>query len=132
MGTVNLYDGDQTVLDTSLDNVTIVKMIECLPVGGRSLNIAGYKPPTIQAGHVIIRDKTTNDYKPMPVNDAGDAYAALPADHDVVGVAYSSALTKLAFMTIMVRGTVNQMSCPYPYTEAIKTKLSPNILFTQD
>lgn len=131
MAKVELNNGGQ-IVDTSLDNVVIVKMIECLPVGGRSLNVEGFTPPTIQAGHVIIREAATNEHKPMPVNAAGNAYDALPAGHSVVGVAYSSALTSKAFMTIMVRGTVNQAAVKYPYTDAMKTALSPNILFTQD
>lgn len=130
MAVVDLYNGEQ-VIDTSLDNVVIVNMFECSPSGGRSLDVTGFKPTVIKAGHVIMKESATNEYKPMPVNEAGDAYAALPSGHSIVGVAYSSALTRKPFMTIMVRGTVNQVASPYPVTDAVKTAL-PLIRFTQD
>lgn len=127
MAQVDLNNGEE-VIDTALDNVVIILMLECI-VGGRSLNVTGFSPSVIKAGHIII--KKDNEYKPMPVNEAGDAYAALPNGWSIVGVAYSSVLTKKPFMTIMVRGTVNQVASPYPVTDAIKTAL-PLIRFTQD
>lgn len=127
MAVVDLYNGEQ-VIDTSLDNVVIILMLECI-IGGRSLDVTGFAPSVIKAGHIII--KKDNEYKPMPVNEVGDAYAALPSGYSIVGVACSSALTKKPFMTIMVRGTVNQVASPYPVTEVIKTAL-PLIRFTQD
>lgn len=130
MAKVDLNNGEH-VLDTSLDNVVIIQMLECI-VGGRSLDVTDFKPSVISAGHIIIRDKQNEKgYKPMPVEENGSAYKALPSNHEIVGVAYSSALTAKPFITIMVRGTVNQVASPYPVTDAIKTAL-PLIRFTQD
>lgn len=130
MAKVDLHNGEQ-VIDTSLDNVVIIQMLECI-VGGRSLDVTNFKPSVIQAGHIIIRDKQNEkEYKPMPVNEDNSAYEALPENHEIVGVVYSSALTRKPFMTIMVRGTVNQVASPYPVTDAIKAAL-PLIRFTQD
>jgi len=52
------------------DNIVIVEMLENLR-GGRSLDITGYPLHVLKAGHVIIKNSTTNDYKPMPVSVAG-------------------------------------------------------------
>jgi len=131
MAQVDLND-EEMVIDTSLDNIVIIKMLECGPSGGCSLDVTGFSPTVIKAGHVIIRDKKNNkEYKPMPIKADGTAYADLPTDHEIVGVAYSSVLTKRAFMTIMFRGTVNVEASPYPVTDAIKAALTL-IRFTQD
>lgn len=129
MAQVDLNNGGETI-DTSLDNIVIILMLECI-IGGRTLDVTGFKPNVIKAGHIIIKETSTNEYKPMPVNETGDAYAELPEGHTVIGVAYSSTLTKKPFMTVMVRGTVNQVASPYPITDTIKTAL-PLIRFTQD
>lgn len=116
-------------VDTGNDAITIIQHIEGIP-GGRSLNVEGFTPEVIQAGHVVIKDKTTGEFKPMPVTTGGE-YAALPANHSVEGVVVASVLTSAAMVGIMVRGSVNVVSSPYPVTDAIKTAL-PLIRFTQD
>jgi hypothetical protein len=129
MAVTNLNsNADITGFDAGLDSVTIVNYIEGIP-GGRSLDVTGFTPKAIRAGHVVIRDTATGDYKPMPVN--GDAYDALPADHTIEGVVVASVTTDEAMAGIMVRGSVNEVASPYPVTEAIKAAL-PLIRFTQD
>ncbi|MCL1932840.1 MAG: hypothetical protein FWF53_03360 [Candidatus Azobacteroides sp.] len=119
-----------TGFDAGLDSVTIINYIEGIP-GGRSLDVTDFKPTVIKAGHVVIKETATGNYKPMPVNSDGDAYDALPGGHTIEGVVVSSVTTDLAMAGIMVRGSVNQAASPYPVTEAVKTAL-PLIRFTQD
>jgi hypothetical protein len=119
-----------TGFDAGVDSVTISNYIEGLP-GGRSLDVTGFNPSVIKAGHVVIKDTATGNYKPMPVNEAGDAYAALPGGHTIEGVVVASVTTDNAMVGIMVRGSVNQVASPYPVTSAIKQAL-PLIRFTQD
>jgi hypothetical protein len=119
-----------TGFDAGVDSVTISSYIEGLP-GGCSLDVTGFKPTVIRAGHVVIKDTASGDYKPMPVNGAGDAYDALPDGHAIEGVAVASVTTDEAMVGVMVRGSVNQVASPYPVTEAIKQAL-PLIRFTQD
>jgi hypothetical protein len=76
MGVTNL-NTDITGFDAGLDSVTIVNYIEGVP-GGRSLNVAGFAPKAIRAGHVVIKDTATGDYKPMPVS-AGKSIDTLGA-----------------------------------------------------
>lgn len=51
------------------DSIVIVDNFQSIR-GGRSLNVTGFTPAVIQAGHVIIQDTTTKEYKPMPATDA--------------------------------------------------------------
>ena len=116
--------------DAGVDSVTIMRFIEGIP-GGRSLNVEGFALPVIKAGHVVIKETATGDFKPMPVNAAGDAYEALPSGHTIEGVVVASVTKELAMVGIMVRGSVNEVASPYPVTAAIKSAL-PLIRFAQD
>lgn len=127
MATVNLNNGKTTV-DTSNDSIVIVEYIEGVP-GGRTLNVEGFAPSVIQAGHIAIMETATKERKPMPVS--GEAYAALPDGHAYEGVVVASVLKEKAMVGIMVRGSVNEVASPYPVTAAMKTAL-PLIRFTQD
>jgi hypothetical protein len=131
MAVTNLnYNTDITGFDAGIDSVTIANYIEGIP-GGRSLDVTGFTPKAIRAGHVVIRETASGNYKPMPVNAAGDAYAALPGGHTIEGVVVSSVTTNEAMVGIMVRGSVNEEASPFPVTAAIKTAL-PLIRFTKD
>jgi hypothetical protein len=59
------------------DNVVIVDNFQSVR-GGRTLDVTGFVPNVIRAGHVIIRDKANGDYKPMPVT-GDNAIATLGA-----------------------------------------------------
>ncbi|MCY1517399.1 hypothetical protein D9M68_520780 [compost metagenome] len=65
MAEVNL-NNDSQLIDTGNDNVAIVKVIATVR-GGRALNVAGFAPKVINAGHPIIMETATKDYKPLPV-----------------------------------------------------------------
>jgi hypothetical protein len=121
---------DITGFDAGLDSVTIVHYIEGIP-GGRSLDVTGFTPKAICAGHVVRKETASGNYKPMPVNGSGDDYAALPGGYEMVGVVVSSVVTDGAMVGIMVRGSVNEVASPFPVTAAIKTAL-PQIRFTRD
>lgn len=130
MATVDLRNADLSV-DTSKDGVVIVDVFQSIR-GGRSLDTTGFTPTVISAGHIVIMETATNEYKPMPVS--GSAYAALPGGHVYAGVNISSILTKRPFSGIMVRGTVNHVAGPYTISSilaAVKTAL-PLIDFRAD
>lgn len=130
MAVVNLVN-DPITLDTGNDSIVIVDNFQSIR-GGRSLDVTGFTPTIIKAGHVIIQETETKEYKPMPVS--GNAYAALPAGHTYAGILVASILTAKPFAGIMVRGTVNPAAAPYPMTSilaAVKTAL-PLIDFRED
>lgn len=87
----------------------------------------------LRAGHIIIKETATSEYKPMPIV-GGSAYAALPSLHTYAGILISTILVSKPMAGIMVRGTVNLSAVLYPYTAvltALKTAL-PLIDFRAD
>lgn len=130
MATVNLNNNSEQI-DTSLDSIVIVENFETIR-GGRSLDVTGFTPTVIKAGHVIIKETATSEYKPMPIS--GSAYAALPSGHEYAGILVATILTAKPFAAIMVRGTVNHVAGPYTITSilsAVKTAL-PGVFFRAD
>jgi hypothetical protein len=111
MAVANLTN-DSVSLSVGNDSIVIRDNFEAIR-GGRTLDVTGYTPEVINAGHVIIKS-SAGEYKPMPVNAGATAYAALPADHTYAGILVSSVLTSRPFAGIMVRGSVNPAAAPFP------------------
>lgn len=100
--------------------------------GGRVLDVSGFTEEYIRAGHVIVRDTTNDNYKPMPVS--GGAYGSLPGNCEYVGVATATVSAKEPFVAIMYSGEVNDVASPYPITaiaSALKTAV-PTLVFKHD
>lgn len=117
--------------DTSNDTIVIVKNLETIP-GGRSLNVTDFAPDVIPAGHLIIKETSTGDFKPMPV--VAEAYGTLPVGHTYEGILISTIRKDRAFAGIMIRGSVNKEASFYNIASvlvAAKAAL-PLIRFTQD
>ena len=115
MATVNL--ASKSSVDTTNDSVVIVKNLEGIP-GGRTLNVTGFNDKEISAGHVIIKETSTGEYKPLPVS------GTIPGSHTYAGILVSSVKTDNAQAAIMVRGTVNEAYCKYPVPAGAKTALT--------
>lgn len=89
------------------------------------------KARVVHAGHLIIRETATKEYRPMPINAARDGYAALPAGHTYAGVLVADILTERPFAGIMTNGTVNPAASPFlPPAEALTALV--NIQFRAD
>lgn len=142
MATATTLSSGAIELGGRFDNVVIVDNFQSKR-GGASLDVTGFTPARIYAGHVIIKETATNIYKPMPVTgdspfDGGTgAYAALPADHEYVGIAIQSVPTNRAMVGVLLRGTVNPSdSCnPYsltPILAALQTAVTSRIDFRAD
>jgi hypothetical protein len=132
MTTANLKNPETAVISGN-DNVVIVDNFQSIR-GGRTLDVTGYSPTLLSAGHLIIRETAKDEYKPMPVNAGNTAYEALPANHEYAGVLIASIPTAKPFAGILVRGTVNPAAAPYPMDTIladVKTAL-PLIDFRQD
>lgn len=76
MATPNLNNTEESIL-TGNDSIVIVDNFQSIR-GGRSLDTTDFTPEVIQAGHVIIKETATDEYKPMPVTGVG-AITALGA-----------------------------------------------------
>lgn len=52
--------------DDGLDSIAVIDSFRTIR-GGRTLDVTGYTPLIIRAGHIIIQATATGQYKPMPV-----------------------------------------------------------------
>jgi len=132
MAVANLTNEPQEII-TGNDNIVIVNVIETIR-GGRTLDVTGFAPDVIHAGHVVIRETATGAYKPMPLNTAGTAYDVLPTGNTFAGILIASILKKRPLAAILTRGTVNHLASQFPMTTiltAVKAAL-PLIDFRED
>lgn len=129
-----------TSYQMNTDNESLVWKVNTMDItGGRSLDVTGFTPEVIAAGHVIIHETASGTFpsgtfKPMPVNGGATAYAALPAGHTYAGIVKANALTSKPFVGIGTGGQVNPDVCPYDLDTilaAVKTAL-PHIQFMAD
>lgn len=104
---------ESTTVSQENDSIVIVDNFQSIR-GGATLDITGFTPTVIKAGHVIIKETSTGNLKPMPIASAS-AYAALPALHTYAGVLIASILTAKPFAGILVRGTINPAAAPYDF-----------------
>ena len=132
MAVANLMNPPEGYI-TGNDNVVIVDVFQTIR-GGKTLDVTGFTPNVINAGHVIIQETATKEYKPMPLNSGATAYAALPSGHAYAGIQINSVPTKRPMAGILIRGSVNYKAAPYPMDTilaAVKTAL-PLINFRED
>ena len=117
MATANLNNAKSQIIDGN-DNVVIVNHFDGIR-GGRTLNVDGFTPEVIHAGHVIVK-LASGDYAPMPLTSGGDAYAALPSGAAYAGYLVASIPTKQPLAAIMVRGTINPKASPFALTSILE------------
>ena len=87
MATPNLNNTGESIL-TGNDSIVIVDNLQSIR-GGRSLDTTDFAPKTIKAGHVIINETATDEYKPMPATDElADGVATV--DTLVAGTGYTN------------------------------------------
>lgn len=115
MATANLTSKES--IDTTNDSVVIVKNLETV-AGGRTLDTTGFDDDEISAGHVIIKETSSGEYKPLPTT------GTLPASHTYAGILVASIKTAMPLAAISVRGTVNEAYAKYAIPAGAKTALS--------
>lgn len=121
-----------STLNTSNDGIVIVEYISG-KVGGATLDTTDWASDTIPAGHVVIQETSSGNYKPFPISGAN--YGALPAGHTISPfVTVATVLTAKPFVGLMDRGTVNPNAQTYVITSvltAVKTA-QPLIIYRAD
>lgn len=133
MGATANLSSEMEVLNAGMDSVVIRHYVAGI-IGGRTLDVSNYNLPVIKAGHVVIRDLSTDTYKPMPVKSSGDGYDPLPVPYEYVGVVVCTKPTSEPLVGIMYSGEVNDLASPYPIDDikaAMKTAL-PTLVFLHD
>ncbi|MEA5260632.1 hypothetical protein VB264_22735 [Arcicella aquatica] len=131
-GYANLSNPDESILSEK-DSIVIMNNLESIK-GGKTLDITGFGPTIIKAGHVIIRETATGLFKPMPLATNDTVYGSLPSGHTYAGILVATIRTAKPFAGIMIRGTVNIVASPFSLTSilsAVKTAL-PQLIFTAD
>ncbi|WP_138481551.1 hypothetical protein [Dyadobacter bucti] len=132
MATTTL-NGASVQINTGKESVVIKLALDGIE-GGRSLDVTGFGPAVIYAGHVIIQDTVSKDFKPMPLTTNDTVYGSLPANHVYVGVLRASVLKSLPMAGILTNGTVNPEATPFSMTSilsAFKTAV-PTITWRAD
>ncbi len=123
---VDLVNEKNTVVFGN-DSIVIQKFLAGIK-GGRALDVTGFSPEVINAGHIIITDGN-GVYKPMPVSES--AYASLPDGYSYAGILVNSILTSKPAAAIMTIGQVNEAALPYGVPADFKTAC-PHIEFIKD
>ena len=99
---------------------------------GKVLDVSDYNEEYIRKGQVIIYNKTTEVFKPMPIVDGN--YSTLPEGYAYAGVAVATKSKKEPFVAIMYSGEVNDVASPYSIDSiraALKEAL-PTLVFLHD
>ena len=99
---------------------------------GKVLDVSDYNEEYIRKGQVIIYNKATEVFKPMPIKDGN--YSTLPEGYAYAGVAVATKSKKEPFVAIMYSGEVNDVASPYSIDSiraALKEAL-PTLVFLHD
>lgn len=94
--------------------------------GGVILDTEGFNLSEVKEGHLIIVDKTNNEYRPMPVS--GAVYDSMPSGFAALGLCSVTTATSEAMFPVGLAGKVNEALLPYTLTEELKTAL-PHLIF---
>ena len=104
--------------------------------GGKVLDVTGFEPELIKAGHIIIRSTDPSGkitYKPLGVSNGN--YVSLPEGYEYCGVATGTYPKTEPHVGIMYNGEVNDVASPYPITSTLKSALKtalPMLKFEHD
>lgn len=114
------------------DQVVIINPLGYIS-GGRSLDVSAVTDTAIYAGHIIVKDKTTDVFRPLEV--AGTDFSDIKTTDEIVGVLASSIKKKKAFAGIVTMGIVNDLAMPFKVSAALMTKIKtalPALQFQHD
>ena len=92
-------------------------------VNGRKLDVTGFTGEYIRKGMLVLRDTDDTHSIPMPLNEAGTAYAAKPEGYEFEGVAKSTVSVKEPWVGVMYEGEVNDKASPFPLSAELLTAL---------
>ncbi len=130
MGAIADLTIQNEVFSEGFDSVVIRRPGGCI-IGGRTLDLTGFAE--VKAGHIIIREKETDTYKPLGATDG--AFDSLPEGCEYEGVLTRSVTAKEPLGNIMYDGEVNDLCLPCPLTDALRTALKaafPSLYFKHD
>ena len=128
MATYASLNRDSYLIDDGNDSKVIIRNLAAIP-GGVTLDMTGWTPDYVRAGHIIKHNTSTGVYSPLGITGSeNDTYASLEANEEYAGVLITSVLKSKPFAPVMVIGAVNAAASPYAVTSTIKSGL-PRIEF---
>lgn len=131
MGAIGNLEIKRDSILSGMDSIVIRNYVAGI-IGGCTLDMEGFADSTIKSGHVVIFNKVTNTYKPMPVVDGN--YSSLPAGFEYAGVVVCTQPADKPFVGVMYDGEVNDVASPYAI-DSIKNALKaalPKLTFLHD
>ena len=131
MGAIGNLDIERKSVLSGMDSIVIRNYVAGI-IGGCTLDMEGFADSVIKSGHIVIFNKETNTYKPMPVVDG--KYSTLPEGFEYVGVVICTQPANKPFVGVMYDGEVNDVASPYSIEgikAALKTAL-PKLTFMHD
>lgn len=127
-----MYGVSETkTFDTGKESVIIRNYVNGI-TGGVILDVTGFSEDFIKCGHVIIRNTTDGEYKPMPVSEG--AYTALPENCEYAGICMTTVPVDTPHVGVMTAGELNDKAVPYS-VDTIKAALKtavPTLQFGHD
>ena len=119
---------DSYLIDDGNDSKVIIRNLAGIP-GGVTLDLTGWTPDNVRAGHIIKHNTDTGVYSPLGITGSdNDTYASLEANEEYAGVLVVSVIKSKPFAAVMTMGEVNAAASPYTVTDTIKAGL-PTIKF---
>ena len=131
MGAIGNLDIERKSVLSGMDSIVIRNYVAGI-IGGCTLDMEGFADSVIKSGHIVIFNKETNTYKPMPVVDGN--YSTLPEGFEYAGVVICTQPANKPFVGVMYDGEVNDVASPYSIESikaALKTAL-PKLTFMHD
>lgn len=124
MAELNL-NGTKSGYDEDFDDSIIIIQNDYDIPGGKVLDTTGFSDMYIHAGHGVIQEDGTENYKPLPVS------GTIPAGHTAVGVVIATVPTAQPAVGVMIHGVVNNAATKYTLNSAFIAATS-RILYTKD
>lgn len=88
---------------------------------GKTLDVTAVTDNAIYAGHIIVRDKTTEVCRPLEVT--GDTFNDIQVNDEIIGLTVSSIRKDKAFASMVTIGIAAENALPFKMTSALKTKV---------
>ncbi len=130
MGAIADLTKQGDVFNDGYDSIVIRRPGGCI-IGGRTLDMTGFDK--VRAGHIIIREKETNTFKPLGISNG--AFVSLPEGCEYKGILTGSVTKEKPFGNIMYDGEANDECLPCPLTDTLRAALKtafPSLYFDHD
>ncbi|WP_276679733.1 hypothetical protein [Empedobacter brevis] len=89
--------------------------------GGRTLDVTELTDDAVYAGHIIVRDKTTEVCRALEVT--GDTFNDIKVNDEILGLTVTSVPKNKAFVSMVTIGIAAENALPFKMTDELKAKV---------